>query len=135
MNTTTCSDRGLVDVAAVLVGMQAAIAVVSALEALAAATFLGGAATGPVALSAGVAIGLATIAMGLGRRAHWARRATLVVEVAVLAVALLNIVALPLLTGGHAALVSILTHIALPIAVIALLRRPPVRAAFAGVAA
>lgn len=135
MNSTTYPDRGLVDVVVVLVGLQAAILVVSTLEALAAASFLGPAAAGPALLTAGAAVITAVTAYGLGRRSRWARRWALIAEGAVLAVALLDVVALPMLTGGDAALVSILSRVVAPVVVITLLRRPPVRAAFIGVPA
>ncbi len=134
MERTIPPDGGLTDVAVVLVGIQSAILLTSALEAAVSATFLGPTAIGPVALSGAAAAITAGSAVALGRRSRRARKWTLVAEGAVVAIALVDVVALPLLTGSASTLVAILTRLVVPLAVVGLLRRRPVRAAFAPVA-
>lgn len=124
-------DRGLVEVAIVLVGLQAAIGFTGVVEALVFASMLGAPALGGAFLTAIAASAALVTAIGLGRRARWARRWALIAESAVLALALLDAVLAPLLLGTELVLVSLLTRVVVPVVVIGLLRRPAVISAFA----
>ena len=69
-------------------------------------------------------------AWGLGRGARWARRVTLVAETLICAGGLLDGVLALVVTGGPPPLMVVLTRISAPLLVIALLRRPALRARF-----
>lgn len=122
---------GLVGVAATLLLIQGAILVTGVIEAWIFASFVGSTAVAAAVLTAAGATLVLTCAWGLGRARAWARRATLIAEGAIFAIALLDVVAAPILVGAGVSLVPFLTRLVLPLAVISILRRPAVRVSFA----
>jgi len=118
-----------VDVARLLVLIQASIAVVTLIEIM---VMTGtGAPLGVVVLvNTAFAIGLLLLVRGIGRRSSAARRATLWVEVMVLTLAAIDL-ALSLLTAQRVLeLVPLLTRVAIPLAVFRILRHRSVREEF-----
>ena len=120
----------LVEVVRVLVLVQGAILVASTLES---ALFMGF--VGPIALPGVIVTGLfagvtLATAAGLGRRARWARRLTIVAEVGVFLGGLVDLTMALLMTHALLGLVPLLTRLVAPAAVIVLLRRRAVRASF-----
>ena len=122
-----------VDVARILLLIQAAIAVVSLLE-----TAVVGAAGGPLGpatlLSAVFATGMLALVAGVGRRSRRARRIVIVVEWIVIAFAAIDLALAGILAHRSLELVPILTRLVLPLSVIRLLRRSSSRREF-GIAA
>lgn len=127
----TSRPRDAVEVVRVLVLLQAATLVVSTLEGWIALGFGGGVAGAPMVLLTAIACGLTFAAVsGIGRRAAWARRLTLVGAGLGLVVAVIDLGLSLVMTGQGLPLVAILTRLLLPVAVIAILRDATVRAAF-----
>jgi hypothetical protein len=119
----------LVDVAWVLVLIQAAIAVVSLVEVLVVGAT--GSPLGPIILINFVfAVGLLLLTRGLGRRSRRARKTLLWIEVTVIVLATIDLLLSLLLAHRPLELVPIMTRIALPFAVFRLLRKPASRAEF-----
>jgi hypothetical protein len=88
----------------------------------------GGALT--LGVTAAAAVATLAAAAGLARRSRAARRLTLVCETGILAVAVLEAILSTVLAGVPLVPVAALTRVAVPLAVILLLRRPDSRAAF-----
>ncbi len=131
MDTDRTPDRGsLVEVAVVLVIIQGAILVVGAIEAMVFASFVGPGGIASILLTV-VAAGLTLgTACGLARHRRLARRWALVAETWVLLVAGLDTALSFAVVGTAPGPVLVLSRVVIPLAVIALLRRPIVRAAF-----
>ena len=122
-----------VDVVRVLVLLQGAALVLSTVEValwglLTAAIAL---LAPTIALTAAAAAFQLRLAASLGRRRRRARRLVLAVEAVLLVLALVDLGLSLAITHRPLALVPLLMRVALPIAVIVLLRRPQARAAFA----
>jgi len=118
-----------VDVARVLVLIQASIAVLSLIE----VTVMGasGAPLGPIILlNLAFAVGLLLLTRGVGRRSRRARRVLLAVEVTILVLAAVDLLLSLLLAHRPLELVPTITRIALPYAVFRILRTPAARAEF-----
>jgi hypothetical protein len=122
--------RDLGEVARVLVLLQGAALVVSTLEGLVFLGFVGPTAGPTVVLTGTAAVVTLAVASGIGRRDARARRITLLAEAAIVAVALIDLALSLLMTGEALPLVSTIARLVLPLAVIAILRDPGVRAAF-----
>jgi hypothetical protein len=122
-------DPTVVDLARVLVLLQGAFAVLSTVELGVWAIFGGIGTLAPsFALTAAAAVATLSLAAGLGRRARRSRRLVLWVEGAVLFAAAADLVLALLLAHRPLELVPMLTRVALPIAVIVLMRRPVAKA-------
>lgn len=119
----------LVDVARVLVLVQASIAVVSLVEVL-----VVGATGAPLApiilLNLAFAVGLLVLTRGIGRRSRRARTVLLGLEVTVLVLAAVDVLLSLLLAHRLIELVPTITRIAIPYAVFRLLRTPAARSEF-----
>ena len=117
---STWSDD-LIEVVKVLLLIQAAILVASTIEAALWSTFFGpgGSGIAASALAALIAF-VASTAVGHGRR--WGLRLVYGLEAAVILVAAIDLALSLLLAGSSLPLVAMLTRLALPIAVIAMLR-------------
>lgn len=110
--------------ARLLVVLQAALLLASAIEALVASGFAGPTALGAAGLT-GLAAGVTLLtAVGLGRKGRRARRWTLVAEAGVIAIAIVDVLIAALLVGGDVPLMLVASRVALPLGVIALLWRP-----------
>ena len=134
MDTATLPrDRlDLIAVCRLLVFLQGAILVASAIETLVFLSFVGPTGIGALILT-GLAAGLTLLAAwGLGRRSRTARRWTLVAETGVLLLAVADIGLALFLAGGDVAPTTLVTRIVIPLAVIWILRRGDVRAAYRG---
>lgn len=134
--STATSTRGsepgdLVDIAVVVVALQAAVLAASTLEGLVFALGFGPAAMGG-ALLGGLALGATLlVALGLHRRSRRARTIALLAEGAIVVVAVIDLLLALVLAGAALVPVAILTRLAAPLAVVALLRRKDVRGLFA----
>lgn len=128
--TTTGLSGDLVEVARVLVLMQGAVLVATAIEAAIFGLAFGPAAGPAFLFSACAAVLTLATARGLGRRRRWARRVTIVAEAAIFAGALLELGLSLLVLGAGIGLVPILTRLVVPVVVIAALRSPAARASF-----
>ena len=117
-------------VAATLVFVQAAILATAIIETWVFASFVGPGALAALVVTASGAVLALACAWGLGRDRRWARRTTLALEGAIVAVAALDVIVVPLVVGAGLTLVPFLTRIVVPLAVIAILRRPVVRVRF-----
>lgn len=121
----------LIGVLRVLLLLQGAVALLNTLEAMfweaAAPT---GALIPTILLSGAVSVTLLALAAGVGRPWRRARRLILIVESFVLLFALLDLGLALAIAHAPLGLVAILTRLVLPIAVIKILRRDPVRAYF-----
>ncbi len=112
----------LVEVAHLLVLVQGAILVARTIEAVFFLAFTGPAAAVSLGLTAAAAVlTLATVA-GLARGSRRARRWTLVAEVGVVAVTVVDLLLALVMTGEPLGPVELLVGLALPAAVIVLLR-------------
>jgi len=119
----------LVDVAWVLVLIQASIAVVSLVEVLVVGAT--GSPLGPIILiNLALAVGLLMLTRGVGRRSRRARKALLWIEVIVIVLAVIDLLLSLLLAHRPLELVPVMTRLALPFAVFRLLRKPASRAEF-----
>lgn len=119
----------LVDVARVLVLIQASIAVVSLIEVLVVGAT--GSPLGPVILvNLAFAAGLLALTAGIGRRSRRARKTLLWIEVTVIVLAVVDLILSLLLAQRPLELVPTMTRLVLPFAVFRLLRRPDSRAEF-----
>ena len=119
----------LVDIAWLLVLIQASIAVVSLIEVLVVGAT--GSPLGPVIMINLVfAIGLLTLTRGVGRRSRLARKVLLWIEVTVMVLAAIDLILSLLLAHRPLELVPTMTRIALPFGVFRLLRKPASRAEF-----
>ena len=119
----------LVDVARVLVLVQASIAVVSLVEVLVVGTT--GAPLAPIILLNLIfAVGLLLLTRGVARRSRRARKVLLWVEVTVLVFAAVDLLLSLLLAHRPLELVPIITRIAIPYGVFRLLRKADSRAEF-----
>lgn len=124
-------DLGIVGLVRVLVLLQGAFALVSALEVAFFGLLLASPALLPsVAATGGVAVLTLALPAGLRRRSRLARRVTLAVEVLVLLVALVDLGLSLALAHTFLDPMPALTRLAIPAAVVVLLRRPSVRAEF-----
>ena len=124
--------HGILELARVLVLLQGAVLVATTLEALVWAGFFRPTAGPSIVLSGGsAALTLAAAwALGrpVGRLVRLARRWTLIAETGVIALALIDLGLAFAIAGAPFGLVPALTRLAIPIAVIVLLRQPTVRA-------
>ncbi len=133
MNSSTLHDRfDLVEVVWILVFMQGTILIASTLEAFLFLAAFGPAATPSALLTGAAAVLTLVTAAGVGRRARWARRWTLPAEAGVFLGGSIDLALALLLTGAPLGLVPVITRLVVPVAVIKLLRRPSVKAAFGG---
>ena len=130
MERTTGQTGDLVEVARVFVLMQGAVLVATTIEAAIFGVAFGPAAGSAFVLTACAAVLTLATARGLGRRRRWARKVTIVAEVAILAGALLELGLSLLVLGAAIGLVPILTRVVVPIVVIAALRSRAARATF-----
>ena len=123
METTRRPADDLLEVAKVLLLLQGALLVATTIEALVWAVFFPGANGSPALMSgaAAVAILFARIRVRPDRR--WSRRLVYFVEGVILLTAAIDLAIGLALSHALPPMVSLLTQIALPIAVIALLRR------------
>jgi len=121
-------------IARLLVLFQGAVLVTATAESVLFLTVLGPAAGPGLVLSAGAALLTLVTAWGLGRRNRLARRWTIVAEAGVLALVALGVVVGLVIGGVELTLLGLVLRVGLPIAVIALLRRSDVRAAFGSAA-
>ena len=119
-----------VDTIQILVLIEAAIASVMAIEALAAVAF-GGPAAAPIVVAALVAAG-ATLWMvrGIGRRSKKARKMAIWLQVGILVFAALDLVLAIIVAQRSLELVPLLTRVVLPVGVFTMLRKPEVRTEF-----
>ena len=123
-------DDSLLDVIGLLVLLQGGIAVVSTLEAGILGAVVGGGALVLTVINL-VGAGVALIASwGIRRRSRVARKTVIWIQIGVLVVAGLELLLAIFLAKRGLELVPVLTRVALPIAVIRLLRRPYVRGWF-----
>ena len=113
----------LMAVAHILVLIQGAILAVATLEAIVFLAFVGQASSVSLALTAGAAVLTLATAAGLARGSRRARSWTLVAELAVIVVGLIDLVLAMLMTGEAVGPVGLLTRLVLPAAVITILRR------------
>ncbi len=119
-----------VDIIRILVLVEAGIALVMALEALAALAFSGPLAA-PVVVAAGLAaMGTLWLVRGIGRRSRRARKITLWLQVGILFFAALDLALAVAIAQRGLEMVPFLTRVVLPITVFRLLRKPDVRAEF-----
>lgn len=119
-----------IDVIRILVLVEAGIATVMALEALAALAF-GGPLAAPVVIAAGLAaFGMFLLVRGIGRRSKRARRVALWLQVGIVFVAFLDLLLAIFVAQRGLEMVPVLTRIVLPITIFRLLRKPDVRAEF-----
>jgi hypothetical protein len=126
-----CQSRAtdVVETVHVLIIVQAAIAIALAIEGALFAAFLGPT-VAPSALGGGIlAVAMLLLAAGIGRRLRLARRIALIVEIAILLLAVAD-TALAFVMGTVPPLMVLTTRIGLPVAIIVLLRRPSARSAF-----
>ncbi len=125
------SDSSLIEVVRILVLLQGAIALTSALE----AAILGAAFAGPATLSLVLTAGGALLTLGmaaaLGRRARWSRRLVIWLEIGWVLAAVVDLALAVFLARRPLEPVAILSRLVLPLAIVYVLRRPAVRAAFA----
>ena len=125
--------HGIFALASVLVLLQGAIFVATTFEAVMWASFFGPTVGPSVVLSGGAAALTLTAAWALGRPAgllaRLARRWTLIAEAGVILLALVDLGLAVAIAGAPFGLVPALTRLAIPGAVIVLLRRPIVRTA------
>lgn len=132
MTTYETADWGdsRVDVIRVLVLVEAAIASVMVLEALAAIAFAGPAAA-PIVVAALLAAGITLwLVRGIGRRSKKARKVALWLQIGILVFAAVDVALAIVIAQRGLELVPILTRLVLPITVFRLLRKPDVRAEF-----
>jgi hypothetical protein len=131
-NAPTTSSASVIDLVRVLVLIQGGIALVSTIEVLFWASFVDP--TGTLGLSVlltgGVAVATLVLAAGLGRRFRPARRMVMGLEAIILLFALVDLGLAVFMADRLLGLVPLLTRVVLPITVIVLLHRRPVRAAF-----
>jgi hypothetical protein len=127
--------RDLLEVVRVLVVLQAAVLVASTLEGLVFLAAFGPTAGPTVALTGLAAVITFAVASGIGRRSARARRITLLAEGGILLVAAVDLALSLLMTGTPLPLVPTIVRLVLPLAVIAILRDPEVRAGFMSVPA
>jgi hypothetical protein len=122
----------LLETVRVLLVVQAAVAALNTVEAVAVA-LLGNPVllAGPVPLSAATAALLLALAGGVAGHARWARRITLAVESLLLLLAAADQVLAALLHRAAPLPVPLLVRVVLPLAVLVLLERPAAQAAFA----
>ena len=112
----------LVEVAHLLVLVQGAILVARSIEAVFFLAFTGAAAAVSLGLTAAAAVLTLATAAGLARGSRRARRWTLIAETGVVAVTVVDLVLAMVMTGEPLGPVELLVGLALPAAVIALLR-------------
>lgn len=124
-----------VAIARLLVLLQGAVLVTATAESVLFLTVIGPSAGPGLALSAGAALLTLLSAWGLGRRSRLARRWTIVAEAGVLLLVALDVVVGLVFGGVELTLLGLVLRVGLPVAVIALLRRREVRAAFGSIAA
>lgn len=125
------SDTSLIEVVRILVLLQGAIALTSALEAAILGAAFAGSATPSFILTAGGALVTLSLAAALGRRARRARRLVIWLEIGWLLVAVVDLALAVFLARRALEPVPILTRLVLPLAIVYLLRRPALRTAFA----
>ena len=119
-----------VDIIRILVLIEAAIASVMAIEALAAIAFSGPAAAPLVVAAVLAAAATLWLVRGIGRRSKRARKVAIWLQVGILIVAALDLLLAILLAQRGLELVPTLTRVVLPVTVFRLLRKPDVRAEF-----
>jgi hypothetical protein len=123
MHTLAHDERfGPLGTARLLITLQAAVLVTATIEALILGTILGGAQPATLGLTGGSAALALLAAWGLGRRARWARRLTILGEAFVLLTAALDLVLALILVHGLPPLATLLTEGVVPLAVLGLLR-------------
>ena len=123
METTRRPADDLLEVARVLLLLQGAILVATTIEALVWAIVFPGASGSPVLMSGASAVVILVARTRLRTDRRWARRLVYFVEGLILLTAAINVVIGLALAHALPPMVALLTQIALPIAVIALLRR------------
>jgi hypothetical protein len=126
------ADASGIDIAFVLLLMQGAFALVSALGVLAFVVLSGAVAVlgGSLILTAGTAVLALVLASGVARLKRWARTGVLLFEWLTMAGGGINFIVQFLQLQTLPGLVPLLTSLAIPMAVVALLMQPAVRAAF-----
>ena len=122
--------ESLVDIIRVLLLVEAGIAVVMALEGLAAILFAGPLGAATAVLGVAGAILMLLLTRGVGRRSRLARKLTLWIQAGIVLVALIDLVLAVVIAQRGLELVPLLTRVALPISIFVLLRRDPVREEF-----
>ena len=122
------NDDSLLEIVRILVFVQLAIAIVTAIESMLFGAFSGSA--GPALLTLGAA-GLTTVFyIGLGRRSPRARRWLIRFQVGWIAFASIDLLLAIFLAGRVLAPIPLLTRIVLPYAIFRMLRKPAVQAEF-----
>lgn len=123
MDTTRRRGDDLLDVARVLLLLQGTILLATTIEALiwGAAFGAGGA---PAFISAAAAVALLVARARLRADRRWTRRTVYVVEAVILLTLVVDTALALLVTRGTPPAVAVLTRLVLPVAVIALIRRP-----------
>lgn len=124
------TNDSLVDVIRILLLVEAGIAVVMSLEALASILFAGPLAIVTVVLGATAAITMLLVARGVERRSRTARKLALVVQVGIILVAVIDTVLAIIIAQRGLELVPFLTRMVLPGAIFVLLRKDLVRTVF-----
>ena len=129
--TPAAGHLGPLGVARLLVLFQGALLLASTIEATVVMSAMGPGTLPNVVLSG--AAGLATLlaAAGLSRGSRWARRWTIVAELGVLALVVVDVVVGLVLGGPDLTPMTLVMRVAVPIAVVAILRRADVRVRFA----
>ncbi len=123
MHRLTADERfGPLGTARLLITLQAAVLITATVEALILGSLLGGAQPATLGLTGGSAALALLAAWGLGRRARWARRLTIIGESFVLLTATIDAILALALIHGLPPLMTLVTGGLVPLAVLALLR-------------
>ena len=123
METTRRPADDLLEVAKVLLLLQGALLVATTIEALVWAVFFPGANGSPALMSGATAVAILFARIRVRPDRRWSRRLVYFVEGVILLTAAIDLAIGLALSHALPPMVSLLTQIALPIAVIALLRR------------
>jgi len=123
METTRRPADDLLDVARALLLFQGAILVATTIEALVWAMLFAGASGSPVLMSGASAFVILVARTRLRTDRRWARRLVYLVEGLILLTATINVAIGLALAHALPPIVALLTEVALPISVVALLRR------------
>ena len=123
MHSLTADQRfGPLGTARLLITLQAAVLITATVEALILGSILGGAQPATLGLTGGSAALALLAAWGLGRRARWARRLTILGESFVLLTAAVDVLLALALIHGLPPLMTLISGGLVPLAVLALLR-------------
>lgn len=120
---------GRAGIARLLVLLQGAVLVAATIETLVVMSAMGGCALPNLVLTGTAAVLTLLAARGVGRGGRWARRWTIVAEIGVLGLVAIDLLIAAFLGGLELLPMTAVLRIGVPIAVIALLRRPRTPAA------